>query len=58
MSCVLDILSIEELNTRKEHLLKQLNKVEIEIMKRNGLNINIQIEENNKKSIKIKVKKK
>ena len=58
MSCVLDILSIEELNTRKEHLLKQLNKVEIEIMKRNGLNTNIQIEENNKKCIKIKVKKK
>jgi hypothetical protein len=58
MSCVLDILTIEELYIRKENLLKQLKKVENEIIKRNGLNVNISIEENNKKYIKIKVKKK
>lgn len=35
MTCVLDILSIEDLYIRKEHLLKQLKKVDDEIIKRN-----------------------
>ena len=35
MTCVLDILSIDELYMRKENLLKQLQKVENEIIKRN-----------------------
>jgi hypothetical protein len=33
MSSVLEILSLNELNIRKEHLLKQLQKVEIQINK-------------------------
>lgn len=35
MSCVLEILSLHELNTRKANLLKQINKIDIEIQKRN-----------------------
>jgi hypothetical protein len=44
MSCVLEILSLHELNTRKEHLLKQINKIDTEIQKRNtyGNKINVQ----------------
>ncbi len=34
MSCVLEILSINELNIRKENLLKQLKLVENEIFKK------------------------
>jgi hypothetical protein len=33
MSCVLETLSLNELNIRKEHLLKQLQKVEFQIEK-------------------------
>jgi len=33
MNSVLEILSLNELNVRKEHLLKQLQKVEIQINK-------------------------
>ena len=35
MSCVLEILSLHELNVRKEYLLKQINKIDLEIQKRN-----------------------
>lgn len=35
MSCVLDILSLEDLLTRKKNLLKQLKNVDDEIEKRN-----------------------
>jgi hypothetical protein len=35
MTCVLDILSIEDLYIRKENLLKQIKKVDDEIIKRN-----------------------
>jgi len=34
MSCVLDILSLQELRTRKEHLLKQIKIVEERILKK------------------------
>ena len=39
MSCILDILSKEELLLRKENLLKQLKKVENEIKKRNDFSV-------------------
>jgi len=39
MSSVLEILSLNELNVRKEHLLKQLQKVEIQINKVKKTNI-------------------
>ena len=38
MSCVLEILSYEELLTRKDNLLKQLEKVNNEILEREKLN--------------------
>lgn len=37
MSCVLEILSYEELLTRKDNLLKQLEKVNDEILEREKL---------------------
>jgi hypothetical protein len=71
MSCVLEILSNEELLTRKTNLIKQLEKVDNELLKRKfEINIDNIIEENNtqlnhesddsidlsKKSKKIKIK--
>lgn len=48
MSCVLDILSLHELRTRKEHLLKQLKIVEEKILKKEKEeDINDNLEENN-----------
>ena len=38
MSCILEILSYEELLTRKNNLLKQLEKVNNEILEREELN--------------------
>jgi hypothetical protein len=49
MSCVLEILSIHELNRRKEFLLKQINKIDIEIEKR-------LLEDNNITSKPLKIK--
>lgn len=49
MTCVLDILSLEELYRRKNNLLKQLEKVNNEITKKESIlkndNINNQINE-------------
>lgn len=66
MSCVLEILSYEELLTRKNNLIKQLEKVDNELLKRNFDCDNIDnIDENknledslvniNSKKIKIKI---
>lgn len=41
MSCILDILSKEELIRRKENLLKELNKVDNEIKKRDNFTLHI-----------------
>jgi hypothetical protein len=41
MSCILDILSKEELIKRKENLLKELNKVDNEIKKRDNFTLHI-----------------
>jgi hypothetical protein len=41
MSCILDILSKEELTKRKENLLKELNKVDNEIKKRDNFTLHI-----------------
>jgi hypothetical protein len=46
MSCILDILSKEELIRRKENLLKELNKVDNEIKKRDNFTLHILDSEN------------
>jgi hypothetical protein len=61
MSCVLEILSIQELNIRKENLLKQLKLVEDQISKKKNeeelINEEYEIEDNNKYTDKIITKK-
>lgn len=61
MSCVLEILSIQELNIRKENLLKQLKLVEDQISKKENeeelINEEYEIEDNNKYTDKILTKK-
>jgi len=49
MNSVLEILSLNELNVRKEHLLKQLQKVELQInkVKKNNICISNNNEEQN-----------
>ena len=59
MSCVLETLSLHELNIRKEYLLKQIDKINNEIQKRNNpiedlLNNDISLKNNNS-AIKIKI---
>lgn len=46
MSCILDILSKEELIKRKENLLKELNKVDNEIKKRDNFTLHISDSDN------------
>lgn len=55
MSSILEILNLDELYKRKEHLLKQLEKVENEINKRIMEEKAIEDENNKKIPLKIKV---
>jgi hypothetical protein len=59
MSCVLEILSLHELNVRKDYLLKQINKIDLEIQKRNIIeSLKIEddiITEKQNESFKIKI---